>query len=252
MGARQTREEVMKKLVSDKNLKAAEILSDRVGPSQATMSLEALQGQAAKAQQAAQARAQMQAQARAQAQAQAEANKVGVLQSTRTPLGGGFQELLTGGRSNLNLQSREAIDALRLAKNRFGTENPIGKAADQLLKSQPVKDENAFYGLQNWLRKTQENGVLAGGPQPGALSGVNPVRNPISYAANVRNAEQATAMAVESAPSKALGLFARKVAGTKSIADKEALIAERLKNAAPDEAAFLEQFVSPLTKFGRK
>lgn len=252
LGARSTREDQIQKLIGDKNAKAAEILADRVGPSAATQSLDKLQEVVQKAQTAAQAKAAAQAQAKAAAQAANEANKLNVLKSTRTPLGGGFQELLTGGRSNLNLQSREAIDALRLAKNRFGTDNPIGNAADQLLKSRPVKDENAFYGLQNWLKKTQESGVLAGGPQPGALSGVSPVRNPIAYQANVDNAMGALKNAAENAPSKDLAQFARKVAGTKSIADKQALIADRLKKASPDEAAYLEQFVSPLTSFGKK
>lgn len=252
LGSRQTREDVIQKLIGDKNAKAAEILTERVGPSAATQSLDNLQGVAQQAQKAAQARAQMQAQAKAAAQAANEANKISVLKDTRMPLGGGFQELLQGGRSNLNLQSKEAIDALRLAKNRFGNDSPIGQAADQLLKSQPVKDENAFYGLQNWLKKTQESGVLAGGPQPGALSGVNPVRNPIAYQANVDNAMGALKNAADNAPTKGLAQFARKVAGTKSIADKEKLIADRLKNASPDEAAYLDQFVSPLTSFGRK
>lgn len=252
LGARKTREDVIQGLVSDKNVGAAEKISSVLGPSQATMSLEALQQQAARAQQVAQARAQAQAQARAQAQAQNAANRISVLQDTRMPLGGGFQELLQGGRSNLNLQSKEAIDALRLAKNRFGNDSPIGQAADQLLKSQPVKDENAFYGLQNWLRKTQESGVLAGGQPPGALSGVSPVRNPIAYKANVDNAMGALKSATDNAPSQDLAQFARKVAGTKSIADKEKLIADRIKNASQEEADFLNQFVSPLTNFGKK
>jgi Transglycosylase SLT domain len=252
LGARNTREDQIQKLIGNKEAQAADILAGRVGPSAATQSLEKLQGQVTTAQRAADARAQLMAQQRAQAAAQNEANRIGVLQDTRVPLGGGFQELLQGGRSNLNLQSKEAIDALRLAKRRFGADSPIGKAADQTLKSQPVKDENAFYGLQNWLRKTQESGALAGGPQPGALSGVNPVRNPIAYQANVDNAMGALKNAADNAPNKALAQFARKVAGTKSIADKEKMIADRMGKASPEEAAFLEQFVSPLTQFGKK
>ena len=58
--------------------------------------------------------------------------------------------------------------------------------------------------------------------------------------------------ATENAPSQALAQFARKVAGTKSIADKEKLIADRIKNASQEEADFLNQFVSPLTNFGKK
>ena len=181
--------------------------------------------------------------------------RAGVLRATRTPLGGPFQELLQGGKSGLNLTTKEAVKGLRILDRKV--DDPVLRDAIQRMRSSSgetpgaIPDANAFYGVQNAMRRLQEQGVLSGG-QPGALSAASSVRNPISYAANVRNAEQATALAESSAPSKAMAQFARKVAGTKSIAEKQKLITDRMKRATPDEAAFLEQFVSPLTSFGKK
>lgn len=196
------------------------------------------------------------AEAAARAKAEAAANnRNSVLQATGMPLGGPFQELLQGGRSGLNLTSDQAIDALRIAaqKNRG---NPIGEAANQVRRSSPegVTDTNAFYGLQNELRKLQERGVLGG--QPGALSEVTQgsgIRNPISYAANVRTAEAALKVAQESAPNNALAQFANVVAKTKSPEAKAALVQQRLLRATDQaEIDYLTNFIEPLTRFGAK
>lgn len=323
LNRRQTREQVGKGVVKNLSPLAEDILQ-RTGPSQATQSLEKLQGIAQKAQAANQSKIEAAKAAREAGkaaakkaennpnvaiaelqgkdptyllglsnpngvprnqeqmaefskvireqilarQAKQEAAKLaqkggeqvldtraGVLRATRTPLGGPFQELLQGGRSGLNLTTDEAVKGLRILEKK--TNDPVLKDAIQRIRSSSgetpgaVPDPNAFYGVQNAMRRLQEQGVLSSG-QPGALTAASTVRNPISYAANVRNAEQAAAIAESSAPSKALAQFARKVAGTKSIADKEALIASRMKKATPDEAAYLEQFVSPLTSFGKK
>jgi hypothetical protein len=178
-----------------------------------------------------------------------------VLQATGMPLGGPFQELLQGGRSGLNLTSDQAIEALRIAAQK-NKGNPVGEAANQVRRSSPegVTDTNAFYGLQNEIRKLQERGVLGG--QPGALSEVTQgsgIRNPISYAANVRTAEAALKVAQESAPSNALAQFANVVAGLKSPEAKAALVQQRLmKTTDPVEAKYLTDFIEPLTRFGAK
>lgn len=172
-----------------------------------------------------------------------------VLAETRRPLGGGFQELLQGGRAGTNLQSAQAIDALRLLKRRGGT---VGEAADQILKSRPVTNEDAFYGLQNAVRGLQERGVIS--TPPGALSAASSgVRNPISYAEAVRTAGEAANLARASAPSKELAQFATKVAGTKTPADKAKLLQDRLaKTSDPAEVSYLTNFIEPLTRFGAK
>lgn len=178
-----------------------------------------------------------------------------VLQATGMPLGGPFQELLQGGRSGLNLTSDQAIEALRIAAQK-NKGNPVGEAANQVRRSSPegVTDTNAFYGLQNELRKLQERGVLGG--QPGALSAgtqASGIRNPISYAANVRTAEAALKVAQESAPSNALAQFANVVAGLKSPEAKAALVQQRLIKATDQaEIDFLTNFIEPLTRFGAK
>ena len=175
--------------------------------------------------------------------------RLSVLQETRRPLGGAFQELLPGGRANTNLASREAIDALRLVKRQGGA---VGEAADQVLKSRPVANEDAFYGLQNALRGLQERGILSGSPQA-AGAAASPVRNPISYAEAVRTAGEAANLARSSAPNKELSQFATKVAGTKSPADKTKLLQDRLgKTTDPAEISYLTNFIEPLTRFGAK
>lgn len=177
--------------------------------------------------------------------------RIKVLQDTRRPLSGAFQEFLQGGRSGLNLTGDQAIDALRLTSRQF-KDRPVGQAAQDILRSGNVKDEAAFYGLQNQLRKLQEQGVLAG--QPGALSAASSgIRNPVSYAEAVRTAGEAANLARASAPNKELAQFATKVAGIKSPADKAKAVADRLaKSNDPAEQAFLTQFVEPLTQFGKK
>lgn len=183
-----------------------------------------------------------------------EAERNAILEANRMPLGGPFQELLAGGRSGLNLTTDQAIDALRLvsAKNKA---NPLGTAADQIRRSSPdgVTNTDAFYGVQNEIRKLQERGVLGG--QPGALSAptTNPVRNPISYAANVRTAEAALKQATSSAPNNALAQFANVVAAAKSPEAKAKLLEQRLmKTTDPAEIQFLTDFIEPLTRFGAK
>lgn len=196
------------------------------------------------------------AEAAAKAKEEAAAkNRNSVLQATGMPLGGPFQELLQGGRSGLNLTTDQAVEALRIAANK-NKGNPIGEAANQVRRSSPegVTDTNAFYGLQNELRKLQERGVLGG--QPGALSEVTQgsgIRNPISYAANVRTAEAALKVAQESAPSNALAQFANVVARTKSPEAKAALVQQRLLKATDQaEIDYLTTFIEPLTRFGAK
>ncbi len=249
LGSRQTREDVASKLVSDKTAKAADEVLSRTGPSAATQSLQRLQQQAQKATASAQAKQQVMQAQRAAQQAQTQATRNQVLAQTKTPLGGSFQELLPGGRAGTNLGSRDAISALRILRGQGG---PVGDAAEQILKSRNVSDPNAFYGLQNQLRRLQESGVVPGSPvaSQAASSGV---RNPISYAEAVRTAGEAANLARSAAPSKELGMFATRVAKTTKPEDKAKLVSERLAKAADQaELDYLNQFVVPLTQFGAK
>lgn len=249
LGGRQTREVAAQKVL--KQAGTAEDVLSRLGPSQASQSLQGLNTTVEKAVASRQAQveaAKLAAQAKA---AQDATTKLQVLKDTRRPLSGAFQELLPGGASNLNLSSKEAIDALRLV-SRQQKEGPVGTAAMEILRSGNVVNKDAFYGLQNQLRKLQEQGVLAG--QPGALTSASSgVRNPVSYAEAVRTAGEAANLARASAPNKELAQFATKVAGIKSPADKAKAIADRLaKSNDPAEQAFLTQFVEPLAQFGKK
>lgn len=249
LGGRQTRE-----IAAQKALKQADTAQDvlgRLGPSQATQSMQGLNATVERALKARQAQIDA-AKAATEAQAaQNAATKLQVLKDTRRPLSGAFQELLPGGASNLNLSSKEAIDALRLV-SRQQKDGPVGTAAMEILRSGNVANKDAFYGLQNQLRKLQEQGVLAG--QPGALTAASSgVRNPVSYAEAVRTAGEAANLARANAPTKELAQFATRVAGIKAPADKAKAIADRMaKSSDPAEQAFLTQFVEPLTQFGKK
>lgn len=266
---RSSSEDVTKKLI-DNYGSAADRLMDlgAVSPgTKALRSLQEMQQQAAAEattrratlaeQKAAEALAKKTAQeeAKAAAKAQDTASRNSVLQATGMPLGGPFQELLQGGRSGLNLTTDQAVEALRIAAQK-NKGNPIGEAANQVRRSSPegVTDPNAFYGLQNDIRKLQERGVLGG--QTGALSEVTQgsgIRNPISYAANVRTAEAALKVAQESAPNNALAQFANVVARTKSPEAKAALVQQRLlKTTDQAEIDYLTNFIEPLTRFGAK
>ncbi len=249
LGGRQTRE-----MAAQRALKQADTAEDvlgRLGPSQATQSMQGLNATVERALKARQAQIDA-AKAASEAQAaQNAATKLQVLKDTRRPLSGAFQELLPGGASNLNLSSKEAIDALRLV-SRQQKDGPVGTAAMEILRSGNVANKDAFYGLQNQLRKLQEQGVLAG--QPGALTAASSgVRNPVSYAEAVRTAGEAANLARANAPTKELAQFATTVAGIKAPADKVKAIADRMaKSSDPAEQAFLKQFVEPLTQFGKK
>lgn len=181
--------------------------------------------------------------------------KIQVLQDTRRPLSGAFQELLPNGRSGLNLNSKEAVDALRLVSRQL-KDRPVGQAAKDILRSGNVPDENAFYGVQNQVRKLQEGGML--GNRSGALSDAtgsvqSVVRNPQSYQAAIDTADAARKLAVDSAPNKSLAQFANTVAAKTSPAEKAKLIEERLaKTNDPAIRDYLETLVKPLAEFGKK
>ena len=178
--------------------------------------------------------------------------RIQVLQDSRRPLSGAFQELLQGGRSGLNMTSDQAIEALRLTSRQF-KDRPLGQAAQDILRSGNVNDEAAFYGLQNQLRKLQERGVVAG-QQPGALSAeTGRIFNQTSYDATVRTAEAARDAAIKSAPSPSLKQFAIDIANEKNPALKLEKFQSRVKATSdPEELGYLLNMVDPLTKFGKK
>lgn len=129
----------------------------------------------------------------------------------------------------------------------------LRETAKQLLSnSKTDTGKTAFFGVQDLvLSRLPAGGALS--PQAGALSNVNPVRNPTSYNEAVRTAGEAANIARSSAPTPELGQFATTVAGIKSPADKAKALQERLAAATDQtEIDFLNKFVEPITKFGKK
>ena len=248
---RESREQVASKLLTPRTRQAADIVSQRLGPSSATESLSTLESLAQQAQKASSARTAQEQANRLKGLAEKAQVRNQVLQTTRMPEGGAFQALLPGGASNLNLPSSQAIDALRVV-SKLDKTSPVSQAAKQILQSGNVENPSAFYGVQNTIRRLSEQGKIPGiAPTEGVLS--SGIRNPVSYAANVKTAQEAAQLAKDAAPTKSLSMFSNKVAGTKSPADKIALVEARLaKTVDPAEIEYLNTFVRPLTNFGKK
>ena len=257
MGGSVPRAKVINKLLSPKQVEAARETGNIVaGPSQASSSLNALNKAVGTAQKTATAKKLAEEAAAQAAKAKEATTKIQVLQDTRMPQTGAFANLLSGGKSNLNLKTDDAIDGLRLVSRQFKN-RPVGEAAKTILKSNNVDDStSAFYGVQNQIRKLQERGVLDG--QAGALSpfmeqGGKRIFNKQAYDAAIKTADAARQFAVENAPNKALGQFANTVAKTVNPTDKLKLVEARLEKTT-DAAVrdYLENLVRPLTEYGAK
>jgi hypothetical protein len=151
LGGRATREQTIADLVGQS--KVADAVTSKLGASKASQALDTLKATAkASADKDAAAAAQKIADAAAKAQQQAQV-RIAMAKATRMPQGGGFQTLLAGGDSGLNLPSKQAIQDLRAL-----SQHPVlGKLADELRRTGAIKDNEAgFYGLTNALRKMQE------------------------------------------------------------------------------------------------
>ena len=243
--------EVIKELSSGRGLKAAQNVSELLGPSESAISAEKLLERARRAQQA------QAAKAAAQQQAQSQSTLPSVLKSSAAvrqqaglkgrPVSGAYTEFL--GRTGLS--NEQAIPLLReFSKDFKGGE--IGKASKSLLQSKPIKDEASFYAIQDLAADiAKKRGILDS--QQGALSNVSPVVNPISYAAVVNNAQAARDIAIKAAPNDQLAQFATTIAAIKSPqAKKEALDLAISQVTDAAERDFLVKYIEPLTKFGKK
>jgi hypothetical protein len=243
--------EVIKELSSGRGLKAAQNVSELLGPSDTSINAEKLLERARRSQQS------QAAKAAAQQQAQSQSTLPSVLKSTAAvrqqaglkgrPVSGAYTEFL--GRTGLS--NEQAIPLLReFSKDFKGGE--IGKASKSLLQSKPIKDEASFYAIQDLAADiAKKRGILA--PQQGALSSVSPVVNPISYAAVVNNAQAARDIAIKAAPNDQMAQFATTIAAIKSPqAKKEALDLAISQVTDAAERDFLVKYIEPLTKFGKK
>lgn len=246
LGGRTTGEIAINKLTTPRNVAAAERTLANGSPADAIGNFETII-QKAMAQKATEAEAKA-AQEAVQAGALKEANIAG-MRMNRAPAGGAFQSL----KQYTGMADDEIVDSLRVLSNH----PTLGKYADQIRQGGNT-DNGALFAVQNAINGLQkrQNGILKQA-NPGALSEgtvtVEGIRNPISYAANVRNAEEAVRLARDSAFSPELGQFATSVAGIKAPADKLALIQERLAKATdPAEIDYINKFVLPLANFGKK
>lgn len=252
LGGRATGEANINKLVNPRNVEVAEnFLAKNRSPVNDINQFEnsvqrGILADTAAAEAAAQKAA---AEAATQAGALKEANIAG-MRMNRAPAGGAFQSL----KEYTGLADDQIVDSLRALSNH----PTLGKYADQLRKGGNT-DNGALFAVQNAINGLQKRqGGILNQANPGALYQgqnvtVEGIRNPVSYAANVKNAEEAVKIARESAFSPELGQFATSVAGTKSPADKLALIKDRLsKTTDPAEIDYINKFVLPLANFGKK
>lgn len=246
LGGRTTGENAINKLTTPRNVAAAERTLANGSPADAIGNFETVI-QKAMAQKATEAEAKA-AQEAVQAGALKEANIAG-MRMNRAPAGGAFQSL----KQYTGMADDEIVDALRVLSNH----PTLGKYADQIRQGGNT-DNGALFAVQNAINGIQKRqGGILNQSAPGALSQgtvtVEGIRNPISYAANVKNAEEAVKLARDSAFKPELGQFATTVAGVKAPADKLALIQERLAKASdPAEIDYINKFVLPLANFGKK
>ena len=167
----------------------------------------------------------------------------------------------TGGGSMKATVDRFARD---FGLDEKGTRDLIGKLRDtvdddgraildKLLKGEKVPE---LFKLQDQVLVpfAEKSGVARLSQPGGALSSeTSRIFNPVSYEANVKNAMGALDNATNAAPTKELAQFAKSVAGEKVSADKAKAVADRLAKATdPAEISYLQQFVEPLAKFGKK
>lgn len=281
--------ERISELASPVNVQAAETLLRLQGPSRATLGAEQLTEAARRIQSApkqqpaakvgrpglsAAEKAAKEAEATAKKAAK-KAKKAGVqgVPEEQAPLVAALRDLSqasreAGGRGSpisgayssflqyTGLSNEEGIQILRkLAKER--PDSPLGKAAKDLRQGKDIAESADFYALQNFVRNTRQlkQGALA--PAPGALSDVTPAPrapvNPEAYKAAVSTALGARDVALQNAPNDILKQFVSEVAGAKSRTEKAKLLEQRLANTTdPVEIEFLNNFVEPLTKFGKK
>ncbi|VWB75721.1 hypothetical protein BDI24065_03600 [Burkholderia diffusa] len=199
----------------------------------------------------AQGPAQQLAAAQGAAQAAAAQQQRNTLQAaTRMPLGGGYQTLLQGGQSGLNLTPQQANAGLRILSN-----HPVlGPIANEMRQTGGVADPTRFYALQNGLRGLQGNGAIPQAASPALQAAqqaqASTVRNPAAYAAAVTRNQKMVDTAVTNAPSPRLALVAHQMGGTASATTKQQALDTVMKTASLSEQKYLQTFVQPLVKYG--
>ncbi|WP_429282094.1 hypothetical protein [Paraburkholderia sp. GAS41] len=212
----------------------------------------------------AQGAAQRAAQAVAAQQAAAQVAQVNTLRAaTRMPVGGGFQTLLQGGQSGLNLTSADANQGLRILANH----PTLGPIANEMRASGGVQDPTQFYGLTNGLRGLKEQGVIGQTAAPAAAYSGSPalseamgaaapapavIRNPASYSATVSRNQKMVDTAVQNAPTPQLAMVAHQLGGIASPETKQAVLDAVVKGAStPEHAQYAKDFLQPLVSYGK-
>lgn len=209
------------------------------------------------ARQAATAMAQRPAQQVTQAQAalqalQAQQQRNALTAATRMPLGGGYQTLLQGGASGLNLTSKDANQGLRALAN-----HPVlGAAANEMRQTGVVTDPMEFFAIQNGLRGMKEQGYIGGATPTGAMQTPQPalsdaIRNPIAYKAAVTRNQKMVDAAVQQAPTPQLAAVAQQMGASSSTAMKQQAFNSVMAKASPSEKAYLKTHVEPLIRYGK-
>lgn len=242
----------------------AEAFLNKYGNSAANQSAQGLQGniqQTLAAQQASQQAAQAQVQqvrqqaaqaqqaATAQQAAQTVAAKNALTKATRMPIGGGYQTLLQGGASGLNLSSSEANQGLRALSN-----HPVlGPIADELRQTGAVADPNSFYALQNGLRGMKESGYL--GQQPtGALSQgfSSDIKDPLKWQSAKESNQAAVTQAIRQTADKDVQALVSKMGVTKTAAGrKEAFDSFMRTHTDPTKVLDAKRVAESLITYGK-
>lgn len=173
--------------------------------------------------------------------------------ATRMPIGGGFQTLLQGGQSGLNLTSKDANQGLRVLANH----PTLGPISDEMRQTGMVTNPTNFYALQNGLRGLKEQGAIGqmnrvAAPVTGASAMSAAISNPTSYAAAVQRNQAMVSHAASQAPTPALAMIANQLGSTSDPAVRQVVLAAVLKGAKdPVTQRYVRTYLQPLVKYGK-
>jgi len=203
--------------------------------------------QAAQAQMAQQAAAQQAQQALAAQQARNELTK-----ATRMPLGGGYQELLQGGRSGLNMTSAEANAGLRVLANH----PTLSAAANEMRHTGAVADTTQFYALQNALRGLKEKGMFGGVTPASVMQSpgmtMEQAMRLAAYKAGAQNRQKLMDAVAKAAPNGDMEVLARVMGAEPSKSARAGLLKQHLEGATGDAKTWMDGYLSKMVDYANK
>jgi muramidase (phage lysozyme) len=204
--------------------------------------------------QAKQAAAQAQAAQAAAARAAAQPSTQALSAATRMPQGGGYQTLLQGGASGLNLTSQEANNGLRALAN-----HPVlGPIANEMRQTGGVANEQQFYALQNGLRGLKQNGFIGSTPQAGqaaanvAQPSLADAMRLAAYNGGIANRQAAVKAAQKASSDPEVTKLITTLGTTTKAADRADLFNKFMEGGNTAQQIEAKRLAEPLVTYGKQ